>query len=138
MTSDRGSASSARAAEGTDKACDEEDDSPDKGAMDATTSNEASDSDSSSSDDESSDSGKKRMAPKKSKGNKSKKTHKAKETSDRKVKAKEAERAKKAAQKEKNASGCVRKHHVRLIKRKWPASDTSRCTATKPSQKPRP
>ena len=138
MTSECGSASSAMAAQGTDNASDEEEHSTVRGANDATTSSEASGSDSSSSDDESSDSGKKRMAPKKSKGNKSKKTHKAKETSDRKVKAKEAERAKKAAQKEKNASGCVRKHHVRLIKRKWPASDTSRCTATKPSQKPRP
>ena len=104
MTSDRGAASSAMAAQGNDSGSDEEKPSKVKANKEAATSSEASDSSASSatSDDESSDSGKKRKGSKKTKGRKSKKkSHKKKSASKQVMKAKEAERAKQAAHKKK-------------------------------------
>ena len=87
MTSDRGAASSAMAAQGNDSGSDEEKPSKVKANKEAATSSEASVSSASSatSDDESSDSGKKRKgSKKKTKGNKSKKkSHTKKSASNR-------------------------------------------------------
>ena len=103
MTSDRGAASSAMAAQGNDSGSDEEKPSKVKANKEAATSSEASDSSASSatSDDESSDSGKKRKGSTKTEGKTSrKKSHTQKSASKQVMKAKEAERAKQAAHRE--------------------------------------